>query len=37
MIGVKKIEYVQFDSMKKSTDKLREKWLEQTGDVVRKG
>ena len=37
MIGIKKVKYVQFDSMKKSTDKLREKWLEQTGDVVRKG
>jgi len=37
MIGVKKIQIVQFDSMKKSSDKLREKWLEQARDVVRKG
>jgi len=37
IIGVKKVEYIQFDSMKKSSDKLREKWLEQTADVVGKG
>ena len=37
MIGVKKVEYVQFDSMKKSSDKLRKKWLKQTVAIVRKG
>lgn len=36
MIGVKKVEIVQFDSMKKSSDKLREKWLNQTSEIIRK-
>lgn len=36
MIGVKKVQYVQFDSMKKSSDKIREKWLEQTADIAGK-
>ncbi len=37
IIGVKKVDIVQFDSMKKSSDKLREKWLNQTAEIVRKG
>lgn len=36
MIGVKNIEILQFDSMKKSSDKLRQKWLKKTADTVKK-
>ncbi|MDX9805790.1 MAG: NAD(P)H-dependent oxidoreductase [bacterium] len=36
MIGVKKVKIVQFDRMKKSTDELRAKWLDQVEKSVGK-
>lgn len=36
MIGVKNFEIVQFASMKKSSEKLRLKWLDKTANIVSK-
>ena len=36
VIGIKDIDIIQFDSMKKSSEELREKWLNQTAEIVRK-